>query len=457
MRAVAALCALAAGLHTLRWAPLDYALDDAWIVARVARTWLETGAPTYDMTLPVTESVSSPLWALLAVPLVAMGLDPILPLRCLGAACWVGVVGWTSLWAAERSPRPVWGATVTGVVLAASGGLAYHAVSGLETTLWVGLVTAAAAWATGALPTWAGTLALIGVAWTRPEAPWMIIGLAAVRARSSEGPRWPLAAGACAWLALLLGRLVVYGEWLPNTAYAKAPDLWAGASYVADGLLWTGLLATVAAARWAPRLAALALWLGLGVALSGGDWMPAHRRLAEAAVLLAVGLASAPPRLAGLAALLWVTMSARAAWHETDGSAWYHAELAQVGERATAAGIHRIAAFDVGRLGWAFRGSVHDLAGLTDPHIGHAPGTHGQKPFDADWFDRRAPDWVVLTTLNDPTVEAPRFISAERAVWEHVGDTWSVVWVEPVGDPDHLLVLARPAEDATDDAQQRRR
>ncbi|MFT4624951.1 MAG: hypothetical protein ACI8PZ_003617 [Myxococcota bacterium] len=417
-------------------------MDDAWIVARFARTLWQSGVPTFDLTRPPVEAVSDPLWTALAVPLVAAGLDPVVPLRWLGGGCWLALVAGACRWAAVRSERPVAAAVVTGTALALSGGLAYHAVNGLETALWAGCVVAGAAWATGALPMAAGIAAVIGIAWGRPEAPWVLLGLAGLAWGRS---RTPLVAGGVALGALVAARLAVYGAWLPNTAWAKPPDLSAGWLYLVDWLWWTGGLAPLVVLwRW-PRLGLFIAWLALGVALSGGDWMPAHRRLMEASVLLAVGLgASGHLRIAWLAAGLWGVGSLTAAVRDDDGAAWYHDALAEVGERANEAGITRIAAFDVGRLGWVFTGSIHDLAGLTDARIGQSRGRHGQKPFDAAWFDAAAPEWAVLTTLNDPTEGPPELIRAEAAVWDHVADTWEVVWVERVGDPDHLIVLQRP-------------
>ncbi len=445
MAVVAGLAAAGVALHALRWADPSCALDDAWIVSRVARTWLETGVPTWDATLPPVEAVSDPTWVLLSVPLVAIGLDPVWPLRWLGGVLGCAVVFAAALLAGRLSGGSPRAAGATGLVLATSGGFAYHAVGGLETALWAGLVLAAAAWIVGAVGERWAVVALVALAWTRPEAPLVLLGLG-VLAIWHRRPLSPVAAGLTAWVALLAARWITYGALWPNPVYAKAPDPTAG---LADLWAWglaVGILPLFVALRAIPGLAGLGLLIAAGVAVTGGDWMPGHRRFVDVSVLIAVGVgvAMARSRWASAAVVAWMLGSAVQAWRGLDGGAWYHAELAEMGTAAREAGIERIAAFDVGRLGWAFPGSIHDLAGLTDARIGRAPGTHGQKPFDVSWFDARAPDWVMLTSLNDPTVEPPRFIRAEQVVFDHLRATWETVIVGRVGSPDHLIIMVRP-------------
>ena len=44
----------------------------------------------------------------------------------------------------------------------------------------------------------------------------------------------------------------------------------------------------------------------------------------------------------------------------------------------------------------SFRGSILDLAGLTDAHIARGRGVHGHKEWDEAYFRQRRPDLVLV-------------------------------------------------------------
>ena len=206
--------------------------------------------------------------------------------------------------------------------------------------------------------------------------------------------------------ALLIGlRLYLYGDPLPLTAYAKAPNLFNGYLYAKTWFLSTGVVPLLCVAWWRPRSAVIIIgWVGV-TTLTGGDWMPGGRRTMEATLGLAIALGSLQThgRWMAFATALWLCTSAHDIVHERSATRWYHQAFADIGDRARQSkDIARIAAFDIGRLGWHSHTSVYDLAGLTDKHIGQSPGSHGQKAFDAAYFDAQAPDLVILTTRNDP-------------------------------------------------------
>jgi hypothetical protein len=137
--------------------------------------------------------------------------------------------------------------------------LYFWAPAGLETTLVAALVTFAAcslvvpsAWR------WSLAAALLGVA--RPEGPLLACALA-VLARVAHGRSvvrpGALALGLAPALAWLFFRKAYYGDWLPNTYYAKATGtlmvrLEAGLLYAVWAL---GLLAAVALTLWFARIA----------------------------------------------------------------------------------------------------------------------------------------------------------------------------------------------------------
>lgn len=456
-RHVVAASAALYGLHTLSFRHDAYTIDDAWIPARVARTFLNTGLPTFDATGPLTEATSSPLWwALHLLSLTGFpAADPVPYLRLLGGLCGVACVALACSASAESVPRGRRSrdaALITGAILVAHSGLAMHAVNGLESSAW---------WLT----------CLLGVhLWRRDNLKGVTAVACVLILLRPEGLLWgsalaigagwrarrfaPLAWSSVTLATLLWWRFSTYGEFLPNTAYAKAPELGAGLTYVVEGVVWTGGLVLLLALRRAPVWTLAGVAVAASVVATGGDWMPGHRRLGEAQILwaIAAGIAGANGGLARLAAALWWSL---VTWQTLSGQAtarWYHEELADVGERANrTAGVDRIAAFDVGRIGWAFEGSVHDLAGLTDRRIGQRPGAHGQKAFDAALFDAQLPKLVVLTSTNDPSSGAPSFIRAEEAVYSHLASRDDYVYAgrKRVGSPDQILIFVHDSVELT--------
>jgi len=447
--------ALAFAVHVGCFRSEDYTVDDAWIPARVARTLLHTGLPTYDATGPLTEATTSPLWLGLHVALLSLfpDLDPVPATRAVGALCGIVTVGLACALAAAAFPqerRAREAAWVTGAILAAHSGLAMHAVNGLESSAWwLACLMGVDMWRRQHGRGVIGIASLLIV--LRPEGllwgPLLVAGYA-WKAQAWQAITLPL----MVWGALLLGRVWIYGEALPNPAYAKPPDLHEGLRYVSTGLMWTGGWVLWVTARRAPGWALAATALTMAALCTGGDWMPGHRRLAEAQVLwaIAAGIAAAQGGVGRAAAALWFVL---VGWQAISGQAtarWYHAALADIGTRAAnTPGITRIAAFDVGRIGWTFEGSIHDLAGLTDRRIGHAPGTHGQKPFDAALFDAERPELVVLTTTNDPSTGSPSFIRAEQAVYDHLAthDAYLFAGRRRVGSPDQALLFVHISVD----------
>ena len=429
-------------------------LDDAWIVFRTARNLLESGTPTYDVTMAPVEGVTSPLWLLFSVAWVWWpGIDPATPARLLGGALMATATGCASWvagrYAAEAGGSGTLAAVVTGLVLATSGTVAYHGVSALETGLWCFLVVVLGVWML--YPQRVLGVALFALlALCRPEA--MVLAppaLAIVALRDRRAALAPALAWVGATGALFATRLAIYGALLPNTYHAKSPSLLEGLEYGMYGALAVGVLplfAALFAARRAPGLLLIAGIAAAGAIASGGDWMPGWRRLLECWFLvgIAFGIAAGLRWWLAPAALAWLLGSGVAWWGGEDEGAYYHGDLGEVGKMmARTPGVERIAAFDIGRLGWQFPGSVHDIVGLTDARIASAVGGHADKPLDREWFLERDPDLVLLTSFSDP--DDPTFTRMELEVYELLAEQgdWYLAWTGPAGASDHLLVFAK--------------
>ncbi len=421
------LAVSALGLY--RFASPDHAIDDAWISFRIARTALQTGHLTYDATQPPVEGMTNLLWTVLSMLWVGLPVDPIGPARCLGAVFHLATVAMLTRSAADVAARlggsAVPAACVTGVLLATSGTLAFNAMSGLETSLYGLLLALAFGCAL------AGQCATAGVclgllAATRPEG--VLVGGLAVGILLAGGPGRGAALRMVVPFGLLVGGVEVfrfgyYGAFVPNTYYAKPPDLHQGLAYVAGALAWgtgaiglTGILPVARRSRAAMVTAACMGLLVAGTAWSGGDWMPGARRLTDVllagATLTGVSaglLAGAGGRqlaLFSLPILAWVGGNVLSAMLGHDSASYEHEDMARLGQAvADNPQIRTVALSDIGRFGWTFPRSIYDLDGLTDAHIGRMAGKRGEKSWDEAYFRARAVDLVLLpceSLVTDP-------------------------------------------------------
>ena len=279
----------------------------------------------------------------------------------------------------------------------------------METALFVGLIAAAFAtalagsyWASASL-TAAATLA-------RPEGLLVLLVLGfyqLVRAKRGEGRSW------LPWLlvsggpyALFLGfRRWYYGDWLPNTYYAKTGGGWAqiqrGLDYLRDyaadheGLLLLVGLAIFTLLRRTAGMRLVAVgWLlfWLAVAWLGGDGLPMYR-FALAPLPLFAALAAAcvsdlaqPSFLAARKSGVALAVVLGCAWAYTHWSpprlkSHYSAYQFQqqveiprwtkVGQwfAASAPAGASIAVVPIGAVAYYSKLEVRDMLGLTDRHI----------------------------------------------------------------------------------------
>ena len=269
--------------------------------------------------------------------------------------------------------------------------------------------------------------------------------------------------------ALVTGlRLAVYHQVFPNSVYAKvhADHLWTtllqGARYTLSWLSWDlrkspgpallwllalGLALAPWLAEWldrwrrAPRQAqafrrlepraapflVLAAVIAAYTVSVGGDWMPRMRFLAPAVILLPLGLLSleAPRRRL----LLWgpVLGAALAAGlvlytHPREREAGPFAQVTTLGDetcqrpiarylRAHATADETLSAADIGRVGYAFPGTILDYWGLADKQLTRSGRSVGRAT--ADDVLRGDPEW--LLTYAGERVEDGRWVIGTMA------------------------------------------
>lgn len=443
---------LLAALRMYEFSSQDFAIDDAWISFRIARNWLEAGKLTFDLTQPPVEGMTNFLWTLLSALWIAPlpEVDPIFVARAVGALCHLGTVGvaaqLAARLAASRGGSARTAALVTGVLLALSGSMAFHALSGLETSFYTLLFVLALRQALAAHSGRGGPALACGV-WlgllgmTRPEgvlAGLLLLGLMALWPETRRGV-WRAALP----FALLIGALELYrwrtyGALVPNTYHAKPPDPLEGWSYFKSyalyGLGVVGPVALVPALRrsaFARGVALVALVLAAGTLWSGGDWMPGHRRftltMAALAVLAGAGVALAhgawrKVAMAGAGAMLAGHLGASLMLR--DAGLYPTRAMVSLALAANATpGVRTVALTDIGRFGYFYSGSILDLVGLTDAHIARQAGAHMHKEWDTAYFRARAPDLLFVNSNNDPTRPGTHALQVN---WVEIGPLLSI-------------------------------
>lgn len=414
--------ALIAGLGVIVPAALTwaYAVDDAWIVARYARRLLDGRGYTFVDGAP-TDGITGPL-GLLPALLGAIFDAPLEGAKAAGVlAAVLAAVGVTAL--ARREGRAH--ASATAIWIAATPLVGVWAAAGLET----GLATLAFTALAGGASLGRGALvggATLALAWLRPEtAPAALVALGLLwRGGAGEDEpsrlrtrRFRLAVGLAVLGAasIVVFRLALFGSPLPLSAVAKPPDLGHGFGYVGRALviLFGGFGAIVVGFGARDPVRRPAAWvllaLVLSLVLAGGDWMPGFRLLVIAvptAAWVAAGFVG--PRLKGWGALALVSslalplLAGGLSVVEAQASA---ASRDGVGrELATFLEGRRVAAVDVGYLGYASHAPMFDLAGVTDPAIARLPGGHAAKSIDPGALEAWGPTAIVLHSTVPPRV-----------------------------------------------------
>ncbi len=413
---------------------LRWTCDDAFVSFRYALNLVEGNGLVWNVGERV-EGYTNLLWTLLMVPAIGLGLDPIAWSHVLGIVSLVAVA-WGMWRLTPEGARPVglWMFLLMGDVLVwATGGLETMTVAAFAT------VMAALLFSGGSL----SGAAVCGVALvlTRPDGALLVAGIAggwALITHTTSGDRIVAAVktggpALVAMLAVTVFRVAYYGEWLPNTYYAKSADVpwWdQGSRYVSLFFVrdWgIAVVATVALAAWLrgfrsrPALVLLvtAVVYVAYVARSGGDFMFARRLIPAVPLLLA---ALTVPMIPALAVIVALTSLAPLPtfdwWGDEQGlidgiiqedafyTDEYVAEKRRQGEALGAAleGLETTLLLEGGLCMLAYYSELPSLiegVGLTDYTIARAPLTSRGRPGhekapSPHYLDERAVSLIVL-------------------------------------------------------------
>ncbi len=411
-------------------------IDDAHIFLRYAGNCALGLGPVFNPGERV-EGFSSPLWLAILVlgPLAAPGSTSFsLVAGALCASLTIATVVTEAL-KSRVSPALAWG---SGAFLATSPGVVYWASSGMDTALFSFLACAALLrlcgdLARGRVTPVTATL-LSGVCLARMEGLLLVavaISFCWVRQRSVQW-RW-LILPIIACVVTIIARRLYYGDWLPNTYYAKV----AGArSLVLDnglrycwhlvGTYGPLMIATTACLslsfkttvfrNYLPCIAFVPIWFAY-VIWTGGDhfamgrlMQPVMPILLYGGLLGLAGIRSSARRIKPVAlgalilALLttgileWTREGALARSEMIAATNWH--ELGKwLRHRVPAEGW--IAAVPIGGIGSGSGHPILDLTGLTDPVIAKSGSVdpHGRPAhlkFHSEYVLRRAPAVIFL-------------------------------------------------------------
>jgi arabinofuranosyltransferase len=442
------------------WGYVPFVADDALISFRYSQRLLAGQGLTFTSGDAV-EGYSNLLWVLLIAGGGLFSSDLILVGRVLGLVCATLSLA-AILWACPiRSWASALAACTGLAAIALSRGTAIWAIGGLEQALQGALL----AWALALIShrplrnhadddgfdesppddvpiVCGGVLALLVL--TRPDGALITAlvaaGLLAVHGGSIRTLRGVLRLSwlpAAAWLAHEGFRLWYYGDWIPNTAYAKVAGslqhVRAGLEYL-DGaviphlpilLLTFGAILVARPLRRRDVLVPLTVLIGWSAYIDfvGGDIFPGRRHILPVLVSLAfllVGLirrlATRQPRLTTAACVVacvtYVPLQARDIQNDrarTERWEWDCAAL--MGDLRAVWGTQQplLAADAIGCTGYFSSFPMLDMLGLTDRYLAHhrppdfGSGFIGHELGDGGYVLGREPDLIIFGLTGSPT------------------------------------------------------
>jgi len=490
-RAIDVVCvilpALAALLVRLLSGP--HPVDDAYITFRYARNLADGLGLVYNPGEWVL-GTTTPGWAMLLAAGQRLGLADLPWLATLlAASCDAITAALLSRWARRLGWSPL-GAVLVGLAWALNPMSIAFASAGMESSLFIGLALLALGLAARGRPSSARLGAGLGGLATlvRPEGALLVAAIVAWRALSGRG-HWRSAAlcGLAPMLAIGLALLACYGSPLPNSiaakqvayrgsspfdnlaAFAVQAGLPGWSTYLladlpaAAGLLLASLgLATLAYLMWRAQaglrrgdliwqpvalFGALYILFYVSVGLRGVRLFPWYLVPIEPVYLLgaAAGLASLG-RGAWLAALLVLWQLPALGWQPLlpRGESLDREQLLlQVGQDLAASlpPTARVAAPEIGALGYASRLPILDTTGLVSP----ASLAYYPLPADELVTDNAIPPDLIHDQQPDAVVTLDAFAqrSLLRADWFAADYQLVAAYTAPVWQSQRLLVFRR--------------
>jgi arabinofuranosyltransferase len=433
------LIALLLAIHSLYLTASSIPIDDAYIVFRYAKHLAAGDGLTFNPGERV-EGYTCFSWVLLGAVFERLGFSSakFLPrVGLLASIATLAVVAHACRKLRAQSgaaPSPFSGVAAA-LFLALSPSFAFYAGTGLETPLYLLLVTTSIVFALLNEPRLVALSAVLALL-TRPEGAFvgaLALGIGLLRS-PSEGRRAWVSAGlyvAAAVACYAAFKWWYFGALLPNTFAAKPPALGKSVSYVRDALFDTELLILVGvvlafvgrkrspANMWVAGVYAVFASIALA---EGPDWMKLGRFLLPAtcvgAILVDGIFVRSIPAGGSLLSRYWpfvlatpgigifVVLSARVTPLVAESSVVTEAAgpiRDAFIRRLVDEHVRSVGTLDVGRMAYVAMGvRFLDLGGLTDRAIGHAPGNYMSKEPSLETLELEAPDGFLFTSEEPP-------------------------------------------------------
>jgi len=433
---------------------LSFQQDDAFILFRYASNLLAGNGLVFNPGEWV-EGYTCPLWVVILTGLGAVGLDMVVWAKVLGlllavATVWaIFVIGKTM--AADDDPW--WLALIAPLILASNPTFSSFATSGLETSLFTFLLTAATAGHVMSLrrnrfPVWL-SFGYVLLTLTRPEGAmvfgivWLLSWVVAGNMSSGFKRMLPsLVVYAVPMAAITAWRWTTYGYPFPNPVYSKIfldrQSLQYGLDYLWQFLTeygwFGGLLAVAAVPAVVPSpkrtvyrsLGVLFLVYSLYILAIGGDVLKGLRFFAPILPIFALIIQEAfgivgkqlKPRLGRpvISVLMALLVVGQVAGYPSElrrarlesGLVDKMRALAEWFVSHQPAGTV-IAANSIGALGYYTGFRIADMVGLVDATIAHEPKPAAviqtptkERTYDAEHILAQHPDFIVFDTYEKP-------------------------------------------------------
>jgi len=417
--------------------------DDAFISLRYARNLIKGHGLVWNPGETPVEGYTNFLWVMMSAVLHAAGLSLIAATRVLGVGSLIGLFA-VVLWMAPRAS-----AFPTALLLVTNISLAAWAWGGLETCGFSLFMITGVLILQSLENRWSPTRCLAAgfflslAQLCRPEAVLVLLVWIAQTLvfpnLSESGVRKRTISLVAAPFVVVVGshmvwRFIYYGDWLPNSYYAKSsgfvPEFTQqGLHYLLQFALFDFLavslfvLAVARAIRHRDRAEVLTSGTVLGyffyMLWSGGDHMPWFRFLVPAVPLIYLSVTRFVfAHWHARRVLPWAIVVATCVWHLTSGviwaqSGWKYEDAAAW--HGTIVGLHihenwpdeSVVALNTAGA-TAFFARVHciDMLGINDHHIARTTARHdprlpwtalaGHRKGDGNYVLGRKPDYIII-------------------------------------------------------------
>ncbi len=461
---------------------LDFTQDDAYISYRYVENFVDGHGLVFNIGERV-EGYTNFLWIMLLSLATLVGLPIIAVSKVLGVVFGAGVVVLAYLMGREFSDRKRWLVSmIAPLFLAANGALCYWVIGGLETGMFVFLVSLTLY--TELRKPALTPFVLIVTTLTRPEGGLLFGIIFIYRLLITRPGMKSLAVYAASYVGLLLPylafKLVYFGDLLPNPFYAKTGM---SVEYIGSGIEYFGkfayhyglfglfFLMPILHIRRLPHSVKL-FWLTsiiftLYIILVGGDVLKVHRFFLPvlttmfliAAFMISqllrdYGKRRVVPAALMLVCLVYVAWSLKIPYSYIDQTRYlernFSIKMTTVAEnlKKIDKSDFSVATTTIGKVSHVLKDhKVIDMLGLTDREIAKHPEhiegmqtTWKERNFNTAYLLELKPDYVLFSTGHKPSAPAERalvlnsqfrrnystigFISGNKlkVVWKKYGD-----------------------------------